>query len=180
MFRYDKPQKGRFRQFHQFGVEVLGDESPQVDAEVIFSAMDFLRSLPLHQVPLHLNSVGCPQCRPAYLNLLQQAAQRRDRNALRRLPPARAAEPAAHFRLQAAPPASPPPTPSRRSATTSAPPAAIISPRCAHAELHERPYSLNSRAWCAAWTTTPRPPSRSPPDSWGPRTPCSAAAATTT
>ncbi len=74
MFRYDKPQKGRYRQFHQYGVEVLGDDSPQVDAEVIFAAVDFLRKLGIGQVELELNSVGCPNCRPAYQQVLRQAA----------------------------------------------------------------------------------------------------------
>lgn len=77
MFRYDKPQKGRYRQFHQFGVEVFADDSPQVDAEVIFSAVDFLRRLGIAQVQLELNSVGCPHCRPAYLKVLRQEAQAR-------------------------------------------------------------------------------------------------------
>ncbi len=77
MFRYDKPQKGRYRQFHQFGVEVFADDAPQVDAEVIFSAVDFLRRLGIAQVQLELNSVGCPNCRPAYLKVLRQAAQDR-------------------------------------------------------------------------------------------------------
>lgn len=75
MFRYDKPQKGRYRQFHQFGVEVFDDKSPQVDAEVIFSAVDFLKKLGINAIQLELNSVGCPQCRPAYLQALRQTAR---------------------------------------------------------------------------------------------------------
>ncbi len=75
MFRYDKPQKGRYRQFQQFGVEVFADDSPQVDAEVIFSAVDFLKKLGIDQIQLDLNSVGCPQCRPAYLQALRRAAR---------------------------------------------------------------------------------------------------------
>jgi histidyl-tRNA synthetase len=75
MFRYDKPQKGRYRQFQQFGVEVFADDSPQVDAEVIYSAVDFLKKLGITEVQLDLNSVGCPRCRPAYLQKLRQAAQ---------------------------------------------------------------------------------------------------------
>jgi len=75
MFRYDKPQKGRYRQFQQFGVEVFGDDSPQVDAEVIFSAVDFLKKIGIAELQLDLNSVGCPQCRPAYQQLLRQAAR---------------------------------------------------------------------------------------------------------
>lgn len=74
MFRYDKPQKGRYRQFQQFGIEVFADDSPQVDSEVIFSAVDFLKKLGIEAIRLDLNSVGCPQCRPGYLQVLRQAA----------------------------------------------------------------------------------------------------------
>jgi histidyl-tRNA synthetase len=75
MFRYDKPQKGRYRQFHQFGIEVFADESPQVDAEVIFAAVDFLKRLGIADIRLELNSVGCPRCRPQYLEVLRKAAR---------------------------------------------------------------------------------------------------------
>ena len=75
MFRYDKPQKGRYRQFQQFGVEVFADDSPQVDAEVIYSAVDFLKKMEIADIQLELNSVGCPQCRPGYLDVLRKAAQ---------------------------------------------------------------------------------------------------------
>jgi len=75
MFRYDKPQKGRYRQFHQFGIEVFADDSPQVDAEVIFTAVDFLKKLQITDIQLELNSVGCPQCRPGYLEVLRAAAR---------------------------------------------------------------------------------------------------------
>ncbi|MBN2398778.1 MAG: histidine--tRNA ligase [Candidatus Aminicenantes bacterium] len=75
MFRYDKPQKGRYRQFQQFGIEVFADESPQVDAEVIFSAVDFLKNLKIADIKLEINSVGCPQCRPGYLEILRKAAR---------------------------------------------------------------------------------------------------------
>jgi len=70
MFRYDKPQQGRYRQFHQFGVEVFGDNSPYVDAEVIFSALDFLQTLNVTDIKLFINSVGCSDCRPGYLEKL--------------------------------------------------------------------------------------------------------------
>ncbi|MFH2107961.1 MAG: histidine--tRNA ligase [Chrysiogenia bacterium] len=75
MFRYDKPQKGRYRQFQQFGVEVFADDSPQVDAEVMFSAVDFLKKIGIEAMQLELNSVGCPQCRPDYLLVLRKAAR---------------------------------------------------------------------------------------------------------
>ena len=71
MFRYDRPQAGRMREFHQFGVEALGGASPAVDAEVILLAVNFLKSLGLDDLALHLNSVGCPHCRPVYRRELQ-------------------------------------------------------------------------------------------------------------
>jgi len=75
MFRYDKPQKGRFRQFHQFGIEVFGDDSAEMDAEIIFAAHGFLKNINIQQINLHINSVGCRKCRPGFLNQLEKAAQ---------------------------------------------------------------------------------------------------------
>ncbi len=74
MFRYDKPQKGRYRQFHQFGVEVFSDTSPLTDAEVVYSSYDFLEKLGIKNMELHLNSVGCKECRPGYLEILKKSA----------------------------------------------------------------------------------------------------------
>jgi len=71
MFRYERPQAGRFRQFHQFGVECFGTFSPASDAEVIVLAWEFYRRLGLTGLEVHLNSVGCPNCRPAHLEKLQ-------------------------------------------------------------------------------------------------------------
>ncbi len=66
MFRYERPQKGRMRQFHQIGVEVFGSVEPAVDAEVIEMSMVFLRELGIPDTDLAINSVGCETCRPAY------------------------------------------------------------------------------------------------------------------
>ena len=71
MFRYDRPQAGRYRQFHQFGVEVLGAKGPAVDAEIIMLAVQFFQKLGLNELKLYLNSVGCPNCRPLYREKLQ-------------------------------------------------------------------------------------------------------------
>ncbi len=71
MFRYERPQAGRFRQFHQFGVECFGAASPAADAEVIALAWEFYRRLGLQGLELNLNSVGCPNCRPTYRQALQ-------------------------------------------------------------------------------------------------------------
>ncbi|UQZ91088.1 histidine--tRNA ligase [Deltaproteobacteria bacterium Smac51] len=70
MFRYEKPQKGRQRQFHQIDVEVLGDAGPYVDVEVLSWLNDFLHGLGLTGLMINLNSLGCPECRPAFRELL--------------------------------------------------------------------------------------------------------------
>jgi histidyl-tRNA synthetase len=71
MFRYNRPQKGRYRQFFQFDVEAIGSESPALDAEVIEVAATWLRELGLRELRLELNSIGDGKCRPAYLELLK-------------------------------------------------------------------------------------------------------------
>lgn len=71
MFRYDRPQAGRLRQFHQFGIETIGAQSPVVDAEIIVLAVQFFKRLGLTDLVLHVNSVGCPICRPIYRQKLQ-------------------------------------------------------------------------------------------------------------
>jgi histidyl-tRNA synthetase len=70
MFRYERPQKGRTRQFHQIGVEVFGSDHPAVDAETLEMLMTFLESLGIAGAELAVNSVGCPVCRPAYREAL--------------------------------------------------------------------------------------------------------------
>ncbi len=70
MFRHDKPQAGRYRQFHQFGVEVIGTSSPFTDSEVISLALQLFTDLGLQELSLELNSVGCPNCRPTYREAL--------------------------------------------------------------------------------------------------------------
>ena len=73
IFRYDRPQAGRYRQHHQVGVEALGAPGPDVDAEVIALATDLLAALGLQGGQLNINSIGCPDCRPAYREALRQA-----------------------------------------------------------------------------------------------------------
>ena len=70
MFRYERPQKGRMRQFHQINVEALGSSSPLLDAEVIFMLAQFLTELGIADLNFELNSLGCSECRPAYLATL--------------------------------------------------------------------------------------------------------------
>ena len=66
MFRYERPQSGRFRQFYQIGVEAFGDPSPRIDAEVISMLRQCLVRLGLKEVTFNVNSIGCPECRPVY------------------------------------------------------------------------------------------------------------------
>ncbi|MEN6461214.1 MAG: histidine--tRNA ligase [Syntrophomonas sp.] len=66
MFRYDRPQAGRYRQFHQFGIEAFGSNSPFLDAEIIMLMVEILKKLGLNNYELHINSVGCPKCREVY------------------------------------------------------------------------------------------------------------------
>jgi histidyl-tRNA synthetase len=70
MFRYDRPQAGRYRQFWQFDVEAIGDAGPAIDAEVIELALHFYREVGLDGVRVHLNSIGDAACRPAYVERL--------------------------------------------------------------------------------------------------------------
>ena len=69
-FRYERPQAGRLREFHQFGVEVYGSPTPDTDAEVIALAHDFIASLGL-RAKLHVNSIGCKTCRKAFNDALK-------------------------------------------------------------------------------------------------------------
>ncbi len=66
MFRYERPQKGRMRQFHQLDVEILGTQAPQADAELICMLWNFLAGLGLKGIALEINSLGCKTCRPAF------------------------------------------------------------------------------------------------------------------
>lgn len=79
MFRYDRPQAGRYRQHTQFGVEIFGAAGPEADLEVMLTAITFLRGLGLDSLAVHLNSIGCPVCRPAYRQaLVEHYEARRD------------------------------------------------------------------------------------------------------
>ena len=70
-FRYERPQAGRQRQFHQFGVEMFGTDSPTADAEVIALGATLLKRLGINKVELHLNSLGGPECRKKYNETLK-------------------------------------------------------------------------------------------------------------
>ncbi len=71
MFRYERPQAGRQRQFHQVGVEVFGIKQPSADAEVILMAVNYLKALGLNDLSVELNSLGCPECRENFKTKLK-------------------------------------------------------------------------------------------------------------
>lgn len=97
MFRYERPQAGRQRQFHQVGVEMFGIKQPTADAEVILLAVNYLKSLGLNDLEVEINSLGCPVCRdeykrkikevlkPEFDNLCEDCQNRYEKNPLRLL-----------------------------------------------------------------------------------------------
>jgi histidyl-tRNA synthetase len=89
MFRYERPQKGRYRQFYQIGAEVLGEPDPGADAETLAMLTDFFGKLGLTGVLLQINSLGCVECRPGYkeklIGYLHKVADRLCENCRRRM-----------------------------------------------------------------------------------------------
>lgn len=78
-YRYEKPQSGRLREHHQFGVEIIGSESPLVEAELISLVRSVLNAIGLKDAKLHINSIGCANCRKAYnKKLLEYLSSRQD------------------------------------------------------------------------------------------------------
>ncbi len=95
MFRRERPQKGRYRQFYQINAEIFGVDSPLVDVELIFLLVTLFSRLSVSDVEAHINSLGCPECRPKFNavlsdfltsstgNLCSDCVRRKDRNPLR-------------------------------------------------------------------------------------------------
>ena len=75
LFRRERPQKGRSRQFHQIGAEVLGSDNPAIEAEILEMLDLFLKKIGIQDYELLVNSIGCSKCRPAYLEVLSRAIQ---------------------------------------------------------------------------------------------------------
>ncbi|MCX5848730.1 MAG: histidine--tRNA ligase [Deltaproteobacteria bacterium] len=80
MFRRERPQKGRFRQFNQINVELFGEDKPQSDAEIIFMLMHFLTSAGLNNLELEINSLGCSACRPVFSRAVINFLKGREKN----------------------------------------------------------------------------------------------------
>jgi histidyl-tRNA synthetase len=72
MFRYENPQAGRYREHHQFGFEVFGDECPAVDAQLIYLAWKIFQKTRIKNIAIQINSIGCGECRPSYRRLLME------------------------------------------------------------------------------------------------------------
>lgn len=95
MFRRERPQKGRYRQFYQINAEIMGVGSPLADAQLIFMLVELFKRLSVSDISIHLNSLGCPVCRPGFKKTLQKfisnnkatlcsdCAIRKDKNPLR-------------------------------------------------------------------------------------------------
>ena len=75
MFRYDRPQKGRFREFSQLGMEVFGDSSAKADFLAIMSAWEILQAVGLNKIMVYVNSIGCTDCRPKFIKILKKYAK---------------------------------------------------------------------------------------------------------
>ncbi|MCK7515445.1 MAG: hypothetical protein MZV70_73335 [Desulfobacterales bacterium] len=182
MFRYERPQKGRYRQFHQINAERLGEDGPLADAETLAMAYDLASSILGRDVLLmEVNSLGCKAVQASLQGgaagfpgfqagqpLCSDCRRRMHTNPLRVLD-CKVPEPAR--RLYGAP---------RSSRTTSAKAAGIITQGPGRAGCPWREAMRRTPGWSAGSTTTPGPPSRSRPRAWAPRTPLPAAADTTT
>ena len=70
MFRYENPQEGRYREHHQFGFEIFGDDCPAIDAQAIYLAWKMFQKIGIKNLAIQINSIGCSECRPNYKNLL--------------------------------------------------------------------------------------------------------------
>ena len=170
MFRYERPQKGRLRQFHQIGVELIGAPEPLADVEVIALGADILERLGvLAHTVLEINTLGDRESRLAYRAVLvayleghkerlsQDSLARLERNPMRILDSKDEGDRAV---VAEAPLAARAPEPGEPG---------LLRPRRRRAWRGSASPAGTARAWSAAWTTTPTPPSSSPPPPWAPR-----------
>ena len=179
MFRYEKPQAGRYREHYQIGAEAIGSADPAVDAEVIALLAAIFAELGVEGVTLNMNSMGDPHCRPAYVEKLREYLRGREAELCGDCRERIDAQPAAHVRLQGRVV----PRGARRGAAHRRPPVPGL-PRAlrhgARAGARRRARAAASTsASCAAWTTTRARPSSSTPTASAPRAASAAAAATT-
>ena len=161
MFRYDRPQAGRFRQFWQWNVEAIGDAGPAVDAEIIELGHRFYREAGLNDVKVFLNSIGDPVCRPAYIEALRAHFAAHEERLMGVERERLATNPAPTPRLQG-------PRPGRRSSPRRRPSPTTCATLARPISRPSGPTSTRSAcrtAWhprlFGASTTTPGPPSSS-------------------
>ncbi len=180
MFRYESPQSGRYRQHYQLGVEAFGSEAPELDAEVIGVLAALYRELGLTGIDLRLNSMGCKECRPGYSAALREYLQAasatlcgecRERAHLNPLRTFDCKVPACGVALEQR---------ARVFPTTCARPVPSTTLGSKPAWRSRASPSSRTTRWCAAWTTTPAPPSSSSRRCWGPSRASAEVAATTT
>ena len=79
VFRYERPQQGREREFHQFGFEIIGSSEPAYDAQIILILWKFLKSLKIKTLTVKINNIGCQRCRKKYIRLLKKYYQTKKR-----------------------------------------------------------------------------------------------------
>lgn len=80
LFRHEKPQSGRYREFRQFEIDAIGDSDPIMDAQVIFIFFKILENLGVKDINIHINSIGCPKCKPNYRKILKDYYKGRERS----------------------------------------------------------------------------------------------------
>jgi len=80
LFRHERPQSGRFREFNQFEIDAIGDKEPILDVQVIFIFVKILESLGIKDINVHVNSIGCPKCKPNYRKLLRDYYRGREKS----------------------------------------------------------------------------------------------------
>jgi len=80
LFRHEKPQSGRYREFRQFEIDAIGDKDPIIDAQVIFIFFKILENLGVKDINIHVNSIGCPKCKPNYRKILKDYYRGRERS----------------------------------------------------------------------------------------------------
>jgi histidyl-tRNA synthetase len=171
MWRYDRPQKGRYREHWQLSVEAIGTDDPAVDAEVIQLYTELLRRLGVTRYTLELNSIGDTNCRPAYVEALSQWLDEHDDELDEEARAKRATSPLRVFDVKS----------ERVQALLAGAPkiAALTSRRCAASSTPTACRTSSCRRSCAASTTTRERPSSSRATTSAHRTRFAAAAATT-
>ena len=159
MYRYDRPQAGRYRELHQFGAEAIGDGDPAVDAEIIELGWSLLKDAGLTDLTLLLNSIGDPACRPGYIDALRAYFESQDGWCTRTAGAVSSRTPSGCSTARKSR-ASPPSPPRPAASTTSAPTAPATGAPSSDGSTGSASPTGWTAASPAASTTTPGPSSR--------------------